>query len=214
MKVKPEVSAKTAELLLQIKAIILQPQNPFTWSSGMRSPIYCDNRKILSYPTARDYIRDSLTTLIKEQYKDEVDVIAGVATSGIAFGALVANKMELPMIYVRPQPKSHGLGRQIEGDLLPKQKVVVIEDLLSTGQSSLNVVKSIRDTGCEVLGVVAIFSYGFDATRKLFEELSCDHHTLTNYDELIEAAVQDQYVSEQDMASLNNWRQDPGNWGK
>jgi orotate phosphoribosyltransferase len=203
---------KIAEYLLQIKAIKLQPSNPFTWASGWKSPIYCDNRKTLSFPEVRSYIRDSFTRLIKELYP-EAEMIAGVATGAISHGALVADRMELPFIYVRSEAKEHGLGNQIEGYYQKGQKIVVVEDLISTGGSSLNAVKALRNAGCEVLGMVAIFTYEFKKAADGFETAACKLNTLCNYSILIETAVKAGYVTEADMETLRMWRLDPSVWG-
>jgi orotate phosphoribosyltransferase len=208
-----ERALKVAEFLLQIKAIKLQPANPFTWASGWKSPIYCDNRKTLSYPTIRTFIRQSYADVIIEKF-GKPDVIAGVATGGIAQGALVAQELGLPFVYVRTSPKAHGLGNQIEGDFEPGQKVVVIEDLISTGGSSLQAVEALRSAGCEVKGLVAIFSYGFDIASENFSNAKCPFETLTNYDYLMTQAVKHDYISEADVESLQSWRQDPANWNK
>jgi orotate phosphoribosyltransferase len=205
-------SVKTAEFLLQINAIKLQPSNPFTWASGWKSPIYCDNRKTLSFPEVRSYIRDSFATMVRELYP-EADLIAGVATGAIAHGALVADKMGLPFIYVRSGAKEHGLGNQIEGYFEPSQKVVVIEDLISTGGSSLNAVKALREAGCTVLGMVAIFTYEFKKAADAFAAENCRLNTLSNYSTLIQAAVASGYISESDVETLKKWRTDPASWG-
>ena len=202
---------KVAEFLLQIKAIKLQPANPFVWASGWKSPIYCDNRKTLSYPSIRTFIRQAYAELILDSF-GKPDVIAGVATGGIAQGALVAQELGLPFIYVRTSAKAHGLGNQIEGDFEAGQKVVVIEDLISTGGSSLSAVSALRAAGCEVKGLVAIFSYGFDVANKSFKEAKCPFETLTNYDFLIAEAVRHEYINEADLESLKKWREDPSNW--
>jgi orotate phosphoribosyltransferase len=203
---------KIAEYLLQIKAIKLQPSNPFTWASGWKSPIYCDNRKTLSFPVVRSFIRDSFVGIIKNCYPN-TELIAGVATGAIAHGALVADKLGLPFIYVRSEAKEHGLGNQIEGYFEPGQKVVVIEDLISTGGSSLGAVKALREAGCELLGMVAIFTYEFNKASDGFRAAKCDLHTLSNYSTLISAAVLSGYISEQDFETLNRWRTDPSKWG-
>jgi orotate phosphoribosyltransferase len=208
-----ERALKVAEFLLQIKAIKLQPANPFTWASGWKSPIYCDNRKTLSYPTIRTFIRQSYADVILDKF-GKPDVIAGVATGGIAQGALVAQELGLPFVYVRTSPKAHGLGNQIEGDFEAGQKVVVIEDLISTGGSSLQAVDALRAAGCEVKGLVAIFSYGFDVATENFSNAKCPFETLTNYDYLMSQAVKHDYITESDVASLQSWRQDPANWNK
>ena len=203
---------QVAEYLLQIKAIKLQPSNPFTWASGWKSPIYCDNRKTLSFPAVRSYIRDSFAIQIKELYP-EAQLIAGVATGAISHGALVADKLELPFIYVRSGAKEHGLGNQIEGYFEPGQKVVVVEDLISTGGSSLSAVKALRDAGCIVLGMVAIFTYEFPKASAAFSEAQCKLNTLSNYSTLIGTAVASGYISESDTETLKVWRKDPSAWG-
>jgi len=203
---------KIAEYLLQIKAIKLQPSNPFTWASGWKSPIYCDNRKTLSFPEVRSFIRDSFVSVIRDIYPD-AEMIAGVATGAISHGALVADKLELPFIYVRSGAKEHGLGNQIEGFYEKGQKVIVIEDLISTGGSSLNAVKALRDAGCEVPGMVAIFTYEFSKAEKAFAEDRCSLNTLCNYSTLIETAVKTGYITEADIETLKKWRIDPSNWG-
>jgi orotate phosphoribosyltransferase len=203
---------RIAEYLLQIKAIKLQPSNPFTWASGWKSPIYCDNRKTLSFPEVRSFIRDSFTQLIKELYPS-TELIAGVATGAISHGALVADKMGLPFIYVRSEAKEHGLGNQIEGYFVKGQKVVVIEDLISTGGSSLNAVKALREAGCDVLGMAAIFTYEFRKAADGFKSAGCRLDTLCNYSILLETAVKAGYVTETDLATLRKWRLDPSVWG-
>jgi orotate phosphoribosyltransferase len=203
---------KIAEYLLQIKAIKLQPSNPFTWASGWKSPIYCDNRKTLSFPEVRSYIRDSFSSLVKELYP-EAEVIAGVATGAIAHGALVADKTGLPFIYVRSEAKEHGLGNQIEGFFTKGQKVVVIEDLISTGGSSLNAVKALRESGCEVLGMAAIFTYEFKKASDGFTAANCKLTTLSNYSSLIETALASGYINDADVETLKLWRVDPASWG-
>jgi orotate phosphoribosyltransferase len=203
---------KIAEYLLQIKAIKLQPSNPFTWASGWKSPIYCDNRKTLSFPEVRSYIRDSFTSLIKELYP-KADMIAGVATGAISHGALVADKLVLPFIYVRSGAKEHGLGNQIEGYYEKGQKVVIVEDLISTGGTSLNAVKALREAGCEVLGMVAIFTYEFKKAADGFASEKCALNTLCNYSILIDTAVKTGYITESDVETLKKWRADPSVWG-
>jgi len=203
---------KTAEYLLQIKAIKLQPSNPFTWASGWKSPIYCDNRKTLSFPEVRSFIRDSFADMIKELYPG-AEMIAGVATGAIAHGALAADKMGLPFIYVRSGAKEHGLGNQIEGYYEKGQKVVVIEDLISTGGSSLSAVKALREAGCEVLGMVAIFTYEFKKASDGFASENCKLDTLSNYTALIETAVKTGYIGETEVETLKKWRVDPSVWG-
>ena len=202
-----------AEKLLKIKAIKLQPKNPFIWASGWESPIYCDNRKTLSYPQIRTFIKIEITRIIMELYPD-VDVIAGVATGAISQGALVADALGLPFIYIRPTPKDHGLENMIEGDLKPKQKVVVIEDLISTGGSSLKAVDAIRNDGSEVLGMIAIFSYGFPVAEQKFKAAKVKLTTLCNYESLVSEALATNYISEEDVATLKEWRQNPAIWGK
>jgi len=206
------ISKKIADYLLQIKAIKLQPSNPFTWASGWKSPIYCDNRKTLSYPEVRSFIRDSFAGIIRDIYP-EAGLIAGVATGAIAHGALAADKLGLPFIYVRSEPKSHGLGNQIEGYYEKGQKVVVIEDLISTGGSSLNAVRALREAGCEVLGMVAIFTYGFTKATDGFAAEKCELHALSNYNSLIEKAVESGYIGQQEVETLKQWRVDPSVWG-
>ncbi len=208
-----ENSAKrTAEYLLQINAIKLQPSNPFTWASGWKSPIYCDNRKTLSFPKVRSFIRDSFAALITELYPD-AELVAGVATGAIAHGALAADKLGKPFIYVRSEAKEHGLGNQIEGYFVKGQKVVVIEDLISTGGSSLNAVRALRNAGCEVLGMIAIFTYEFKKATDGFATENCKLNTLSNYSTLIETAVNSGYVSAAEVETLKKWRVDPSVWG-
>lgn len=204
---------KVAEFLLQIKAIKLQPTNPFTWASGWKSPIYCDNRKTLSYPTIRTFIRQAYSEVILEKY-GKPDFIAGVATGGIAQGALVAQELGIPFVYVRSTPKGHGLGNQIEGDFEKGQKVVVIEDLISTGGSSLQAVDALREAGCDVKGLVAIFTYDFDVAKENFKKANCPFETLTNYDFLIEQAIRKEYINESDLESLQSWRANPSAWNQ
>ncbi len=208
-----KVSETIAKQLLQIKAIKLQPANPFTWASGWKSPIYCDNRKTLSYPEVRDYIKTSFVSLVNELYP-EAEVIAGVATGAIAQGALVADELKKPFVYVRSSPKGHGMENLIEGDIKPGTKVVVVEDLISTGGSSLKAVEALRAAGCEVLGMVAIFSYGFQTAVDNFATKEVKIDTLSSYQTLIEVAVETGYVSADDIKTLGNWRTDPSSWGK
>ena len=203
---------KTAEYLLQINAIKLQPSNPFTWASGWKSPIYCDNRKTLSFPEVRSYIRDSFAELVSELYPN-AELIAGVATGAIAHGVLAADKLNLPFIYVRSGAKEHGLGNQIEGHFTPGQKVVVIEDLISTGGSSLSAVKALREAGCEVLGMVAIFTYEFKKASDGFAAEKCALNTLGNYSTLIDTAVKTGYITQSEVETLKKWRVDPSVWG-
>lgn len=203
---------KIAEFLLQIKAIKLSPKKPFTWASGWKSPIYCDNRKTLSYPPVRTYIRQQFVHIINSEY-GRPDMIAGVATGGIAHGALVAHDLGLPFIYVRSDAKGHGLGNQVEGDLTVGRSVVVVEDLVSTGKSSLNAVQALRDAGCEVKGMVSIFTYGFDEAAKAFTKEKVKLHSLTNYSTLLDQALRSKYITEKDLEPLNEWRKDPAGWG-
>jgi len=200
-----------AEKLLKIKAVKLQPNNPFIWASGWKSPIYCDNRKTLSYPQIRTFIKIELARLILELYPD-VEVIAGVATGAIAQGALVADALGLPFVYVRPTPKDHGLENMIEGDLRPRQKVVVIEDLISTGGSSLKAVDAIRNDGSEVLGMLAIFSYGFPVAEQKFKAAKVKLTTLCNYESVLAEALATKYIAPEDIETLQEWRQSPSTW--
>jgi len=200
-----------AEKLLKIKAVKLQPNNPFVWASGWNSPIYCDNRKTLSYPHIRTYIKIELARLIVEMYPD-VEVIAGVATGAIAQGALVADALGLPFVYVRTTPKDHGLENMIEGDLRPRQKVVVIEDLISTGGSSLKAVEAIRNDGSEVLGMVAIFTYGFPMAEQKFKLAKVKLTTLCSYEAILSEALATNYISADDIETLQEWRQNPATW--
>jgi len=200
-----------AEKLLRIKAVKLQPRNPFTWASGWKSPIYCDNRKTLSYPSIRNYIKVELVRTIINLYPD-VEVIAGVATGAIAQGALVADALGLPFIYIRPTPKDHGLENLIEGDLRPGQKVVVIEDLISTGGSSLKAVEAIRKDGSDVLGMIAIFSYGFPEAEQKFKAAKVKLTTLCNYDAVLTEALATKYIGEADIDTLKEWRMNPSQW--
>jgi len=211
MILNTQSAIKIAESLLQIKAIKLNPTNPFQWASGWNSPIYCDNRKTLSYPPVRTFIRQQFVDAINERYPN-VEIIAGVATGGIALGALVAEAMGLPFAYVRSASKGHGMQNMIEGDISADQKVVVIEDLISTGGSSLKAVTALREHGCNILGMVAIFTYGFDVAKRNFEENKCDLVTLSDYDSMLTAAVSANYVSETDTASLSEWRKSPSTW--
>ncbi len=199
--------------MLQIKAIKLQPNNPFTWASGWRSPIYCDNRITLSHPTIRTYIRQKLSELVQEEY-GAASVIAGVATAGIPQGALVAQELGLPFIYVRSKPKEHGTQSLIEGEINPGQRVVVVEDLISTGKSSIQAVHALREAGFEVAGLVAIFSYGFDIATENFAEAKCRFTTLSNYSALVEYAVEHNYIQKSDFELLSDWRKNPSEWGQ
>lgn len=207
------IKKKVAEKLLSVNAVKLQPKNPFVWASGIKSPIYCDNRKTLSYPKVRTYIKSMLVKVIMEKHPD-VEVIAGVATGAIAQGALVAAELGLPFIYVRSAPKDHGLENLIEGDLRPKQKVVVIEDLISTGGSSLKAVEAIQKDGSEVLGMVAIFTYGFAKTIDTFKEANVELTCLSDYDAVLNESLRIKYISEDDLKTLKEWRQNPRDWQK
>lgn len=200
-----------AEKLLQINAIKLSVDKPFTWASGWKSPVYCDNRRILSYPYARDFIKSELCNLIFQSYAD-TEIIAGVATAGIPWGAMAADQLKLPYIYVRPKPKEHGLGNQIEGFYETGKKVVVVEDLISTGKSSLLVVDALKNVGLQVDGMVSIFDYGFDEAKSAFEKANVVKQSLTNYDSVISLAIEKQIVSPEDQNTLLNWRIDPANW--
>ncbi len=211
MILNKETAKKTAELLLQIKAIKLEPQEPFTWASGWKSPIYCDNRIILSYPMIRNYVRENFAKQIEEKY-GKPDVIAAVATGAIGIGMLVAEYLSLPFAYVRPEPKGHGRQNQIEGNLEEGQTVVVIEDLISTGNSSLNAVKALKEAGANVKGMFAIFTYGFSTSVKNFENLHIELHTLSDYDNLIETAQKTNYINIEEAGVLRQWREDPANW--
>ncbi len=203
---------KTAELLLQINAIKLQPQNPFLWASGWRSPIYCDNRITLSYPSIRNYLRENLAGQIEELY-GKPDMIAGVATGAIGIGALVADYLNLPFCYVRPETKSHGRKNKIEGHLEKDQTVVVVEDLISTGKSSLLAVEALREADAQVKGMVAIFTYGFDKADENFNHSNINLNTLSDYDNLVQIAEKSNYISSKEVELLKRWREDPEKWG-
>jgi len=205
------VAQLLAEKLLKISALKLQPANPFTWASGWNSPIYTDNRRTLSYPEVRTFIKIELTRTILEQFP-EADAIAGVATGAIAQGALVADALNLPYAYVRSTPKDHGLENLIEGNLRQGAKVVVIEDLVSTGKSSLKAVEAIRNAGCEVVGMVALFTYGFPLAEENFNNAVVKLVTLSNYDAMLEVALQTEYITKDDLETLHMWRKDPANW--
>ena len=202
------IAEKVASYLLDIKAIKLDPNHPFTWASGWKSPIYCDNRKTLSYPEVRTYIKEQFVALIREKYP-EVEVIAGVATGAIAQGVLVAQELNLPFIYVRSSAKSHGLENLIEGEYKPGQKIVVIEDLVSTGESSLQAVEALRNVGCEVLGMLAIFTYGFQKAEDNFQHAACSLTTLSNYSAMIDLALKIGYVKSEQIEKLKAWRLSP-----
>lgn len=202
-----------ASRLLQVKAIKLQPNNPFTWASGWLSPFYCDNRKTLSYPELRNYVKLELVHKVLECFP-EAEVVAGVATGAIAQGALVADELNLPFVYVRSKPKDHGLENLIEGDLKPGMKVVVIEDLISTGGSSLKAVEAIRSNACEVIGMVASYTYGFPVAERAFREANVRLETLTDYEHVVAEALATGYISEHDVEVLHDWRQAPDKWKK
>ena len=211
MVLNKNTAKKTAELLLQINAIKLKPENPFTWASGWKSPIYCDNRILLSYPSIRNFIKDEMAKQVESLY-GKPNVIAGVATGAIGMGALVADALGLPFIYVRPEPKSHGRQNQIEGYLEPHQTVVVIEDLISTGKSSLNAVDALEAYGANVKGMLAIFTYGFETATLNFAERKVELHTLSNYEYLIEQASETNYIKEEQLNTLMQWRKNPSKW--
>lgn len=206
-----EIEKKIAEFLLQIKAIKLQPTNPFTWASGIISPIYCDNRITLSYPTIRTYIRQQFAELIQEEF-GAVDMISGVATAGIPQGVLVAQELGVPFTYVRGSAKGHGRQNLIEGEVVDGQRVVVIEDLVSTGKSSLQAVKALREAGCNVVGLVSIFSYGLEEADENFKEAKCRFITLSNFEALLNFAVSDNYITDTEKRILEDWRRDPKGW--
>jgi len=202
-----------AKQLLDLKAVRLSVEKPFTWASGWKSPIYCDNRKLLSYPKTRSLICKILARIINQNY-EKVGVIAGVATGAIAWGVLVADALGKPFIYVRPQPKDHGTGAQIEGEIPVGANVVVVEDLISTGASSLSAVDCLSKAGANVLGMVAIFSYNFDRSRRAFEYANCELRTLTNYDALIDQALACNYITKEEIDTLREWKYRPAIWGK
>ncbi|WP_369999710.1 orotate phosphoribosyltransferase [Winogradskyella sp.] len=206
-----DTAKKTAEVLLQINAIKLQPNDPFTWASGWKSPIYCDNRIVLSYPLIRNYIRETMARHIEEHY-GKPDVIAGVATGAIGIGALVADYLNLPFVYVRPEAKKHGRQNQVEGYIEKGQTVVVVEDLISTGKSSLNAVAALNEAEVNVKGMVAIFSYGFDVASKNFENANVELHTLGNYENLLEQALDTHYINEEQQNILAQWNANPSEW--
>ena len=200
-----------AEKLLQIKALQINLQKPYVWASGWNSPVYCDNRKVLSYPYVRDFVKSELANMVLEHFPD-AEVIAGVATAGIAHGVMAADLLKLPFIYVRSKPKEHGMGNQIEGVLEAGQKVVVVEDLVSTGKSSLQVVDVLRDLGAEVIGMCALFTYGFPVADEAFEKSMVTLRTISNYQALMEVAEEKTLIQQQQKSTLENWRLDPGNW--
>lgn len=204
-------SSVVADKLLQVNAVKLSPASPFTWASGWKSPIYCDNRKVLSFPYIRDYIKSEMCNVIFEKFP-QAELLAGVATAGIAWGAMAADQLKLPYIYVRPKPKEHGLGNQVEGYYEKGQKVVVIEDLVSTGKSSLQVVDVLKELGLEVVGMVSIFTYGFPVATEMFEKASLQYYSLTDYPALIELAVKKGIVSPDQQEVLMRWRENPAAW--
>ena len=208
-----DTAQQTAELLLQINAIKLETKNHFTWASGWKSPIYCDNRVILSFPAVRNYIRDEFVKQIEAKF-GRPDVIAGVATGAIGIGILVAETMGLPFVYVRPEAKKHGRQNQVEGFLQKGQTVIVVEDLISTGGSSLMAVEALRNEGANVKGMAAIFTYGFPISEEKIAEAKLDVYTLSNYENLIEKAVEKKYVSEEELETLKSWNSNPSEWGK
>ena len=208
-----EIGKQVAKTLLQINAIILQAENPFTWVSGWKSPIYCDNRKILSFPESRTFIRQSLASVIQKKYGSS-NLIAGVATGAIAYGALVAEEMGLPFIYVRSGKKGHGKQNMIEGTYTSGQSVIVIEDLISSGKSSLEAVDALQKEGLNVKGLISIFTYGFDAATKNFKKADCEFISLCNYSTLLQEAVKQEYINKTDLETLEKWRENPSKWGK
>ena len=206
-----ETAHQLASHLLQIKAIKLQPNNPFTWASGWKSPIYCDNRKTLSYPTVRNFIRQNLTAIVREEFEN-VNIIVGVATGGIAHGVLIAQELGLPFAYVRSSAKEHGMQNMIEGEITEGQKIVVVEDLVSTGKSSLNAVEALKEKNVNVLGMVSIFDYGFDIAQENFKKAKCKLISLSDYDHLIEKALKEKYIQKSEIESLSAWRIHPAEW--
>lgn len=206
-----DTAKKTAELLLQINAIKLQPNQPFTWASGWKSPIYCDNRIVLSFPEIRNYIREQMSKFIEQEY-GKPDVIAGVATGAIGIGMLVAEYLGLPFVYVRPEAKKHGRQNQIEGFIQKGQNVVVVEDLISTGNSSLNAVKALKEAEVNVKGMIAIFTYGFPISEENFKDNNVRLNTLSNYENLLEQALDTKYISEKELETLSNWNANPSEW--
>lgn len=211
MILNKDTAKKTAELLLQVKAIKLSPSEPFNWASGWKSPIYCDNRVTLSYPPVRVFLKEEIAKIVEKNY-GKPDVIAGVATGAIAIGILVAQELGVPFIYVRPEPKKHGRKNQIEGHLESGQNVVVIEDLISTGNSSLNAVDALKEAGAVVKGMVAIFSYGFDVATQNFKNKNIDLVTLSNYENLLEQALDSNYITDKELVLLHEWRRSPDTW--
>jgi len=211
MILNKDTAEKTAELLLQINAIKLNPKNPFTWASGWQSPIYCDNRLILSFPAIRNFVREEFSKHIEKEF-GKPDVIAGVATGAIGIGILVAEYMGLPFVYVRPEPKKHGRQNQVEGFLQKGQNVVVVEDLISTGNSSLLAVEALKEAGANIKGMVAIFTYGFDIAKENFKNANIELNTLADYNNLLELAVAKNYISEIELKTLQEWRESPSTW--
>lgn len=206
-------SKQFAEKLMQIKALQMNLQKPYTWASGWNSPVYCDNRKVLSYPYVRDFVKSELANMVLEHFP-EAEVIAGVATAGIAHGVMAADLLKLPFIYVRSKPKEHGMGNQVEGVLEPGQKVVIVEDLVSTGKSSLQVAEVLRELGAEVIGMCALFTYGFPVADEAFAKANVPLHTISNYAALMEVAEEAGIIKAEEKATLEQWRIDPGNWRK
>jgi orotate phosphoribosyltransferase len=213
MIMNKDTAKKTAELLLQVKAIKLNPSKPFQWASGWKSPIYCDNRVTLSYPSVRIFLKEEIAKIVELEY-GKPDVIAGVATGAIAIGILVAQELGVPFVYVRPEPKKHGRKNQIEGYLESGQNVVVIEDLISTGKSSLNAVDALKEEGAVVKGMVAIFSYGFEIASNNFKEKNVSLKTLSNYENLLEQALDSNYISDKELVTLQSWRSNPSEWNQ
>lgn len=211
VKIQEETAGKVASLLLEVEAIKLNYKNPFTWSSGWKSPIYCDNRLALSYPTIRTFIKEILAKAIKENF-GRVEYIAGVATAGVPQGALVADELDLPYVYVRPKPKDHGMGNLIEGRIEKGKKVVLVEDLISTGGSSLKAAQALKEAGFNVLGMVAIFTYGFDVAEKNFEEAKIPLVCLSDFNHMLKEAVEKKYLDENQLIYVKSWRVDPANW--
>lgn len=213
MKNQSDNTAKVAEFLLEVNAVKLQPNNPFKWAAGWNSPIYCDNRKILGHPEIRTFIKNEFVSMVN-QLETKPTCIAGVATGGIAIGALVAESLQLPFCYVRASAKAHGLNNKIEGDLKPDQSVFVIEDLISSGKSSLDAVSALENFGVSVIGLGAIFTYGFEHAVQNFVNAKCDFKTLTNYECLLDIAIDKEYIQSSDLSKLNEWRKSPSNWKK
>ena len=213
MNLDKDTAKKTAELLLQIKAIKLSPKEPFSWASGWKSPIYCDNRITLSYPSVRNFLKSEMAKIVEKEY-GKPDAIAGVATGAIAIGVLVAQELGIPFVYVRPEPKKHGRQNQIEGFLESGQNVVVIEDLISTGNSSLIAVEALKEAGAVVKGMVAIFSYGFEVATKNFKDKNVSLSTLSSYEYLLEQALESSYISDKELITLHEWRKNPSEWNQ